>query len=119
MRRIALAAILLVAGCAAPQGQPQTSVAPPPVVQAPQPREQGAVIGMTAAELVAHFGSPALQVREGASLKLQFRRPNCVLDVYLYPSGGGAQRATHIDARLPSGLDTNPQTCVAQMDRGS
>ena len=75
---------------------------------------------MTAAELVTHFGSPALQVREGTSLKLQFRASNCVLDAYLYPpANGGAQRVTHIDARLPSGADTDPQACAAQLDRGS
>jgi hypothetical protein len=75
---------------------------------------------MTAGDLLAHFGPPALQVREGNSLKLQFRSATCVMDVYLYPSpAGGAARATHIDARLPSGVDTNVQACATQLNRGS
>lgn len=117
MRRIVLALPLVLAGCAsAPQRIETTGAAPVTEVQvAPQ---SGTVIGMTAAELVAHFGNPALQVREGTSLKLQFRSPACVLDTYLYPAIGG-QRVTHIDARLPSGVDTDPQACVRQMERGS
>jgi hypothetical protein len=76
------------------------------------------VIGMTAEDLVSHFGNPALQVREGNSLKLQFRSPGCVLDAYLYPPpGGGAQRVTHVDARLPSGADTDAQRCASQLNR--
>ena len=118
MRRIALAMILLVAGCAAPRQPTPAAPTPPPVTSQPQPEERATVIGMTAAELVSHFGSPALQIREGNSLKLQFRTPGCVLDAYLYPTaGGGAQRVTHIDARLPSGVDTNAQACAAQLDR--
>jgi hypothetical protein len=120
MRRIApaLTLAILVAGCArAPQ--PEAAL-PPPVAAAPQPPERGSVIGMTAAELVSHFGNPALQVREGNSLKLQFRSPGCVLDAYLYRSPrGGAQRVTHVDARLSSGADTDAQRCADQMARGS
>ena len=117
MRRIAFALPLLVAGCAsAPQRIETTTAAPVTQIQvAPQ---SGSVLGMTAAELVSHFGNPALQVREGTSLKLQFRSPACVLDTYLYPGPSG-QRVTHIDARLPSGVDTDAQACVGQMERGS
>ena len=49
---------------------------------------------------------------------VQFRSAACVLDTYLYPAAGG-QRVTHIDARLPSGVDTDAQACVRQMERGS
>jgi hypothetical protein len=123
MRRIIppLALTLVLASCAAPrQPEPATAAAPAPVVIAPQPAESGAVIGMTAGDLLAHFGPPALQVREGGSLKLQFRSPACVLDAYLYPSPeGGAARVTHVDARLPSGLDTHRDACAAQLGRGS
>ena len=119
MRRftIALAPTLVLAACAtAPRQIETTGAAPVTEVQvAPQ---SGSVIGMTASELVSHFGNPALQVREGTSLKLQFRSVACVLDTYLYPSAGG-QRVTHIDARLPSGVDTDAQACVRQMERGS
>jgi hypothetical protein len=118
MRRIAFAMILLVAGCAAPRHPAPVASTPPPVTSPSQPDDRASVIGMTAPELVSHFGSPALQIREGNSLKLQFRTSSCVLDAYLYPTvGGGAQRVTHIDARLPSGVDTNAQACAAQLDR--
>ena len=60
----------------------------------PAPQLRGGLIGLTAAELVQRLGSPALQIREGQSLKLQFRSPSCILDAYLYrPAGGqGAER---------------------------
>jgi hypothetical protein len=125
MRRIlpALALTFILASCAAPRApQPATAPAPAPgpVVVAPQPQESGSVIGMTAGDLLAHFGPPALQVREGNSLKLQFRSSNCVMDAYLYPSpAGGAARVTHIDARLPSGADTNAQASATQRNPGS
>ena len=68
---------------------------------------------MTAGELVQRFGQPALQVREGPGLKLQFRGP-CVLDAYLYPpdSGRGAERVTHVDTRLASGIATDQAGCI-------
>ena len=123
MRRIipVLALTVVLAGCAAPRAS-QPAPAPAPIVArpAPQPQESGPVIGMTAGDLLAHFGPPALQVREGNSLKLQFRSATCVMDAYLYPSpSGGAARVTHIDARLPSGADTNAQACATQLNRGS
>ena len=117
MRRLTFALILVVAGCAAPRQPAPVASTPPPAITPSQPEDRASVIGMTAAELVSHFGSPALQIREGTSLKLQFRTASCVLDAYLYPSAGGIQRVTHIDARLPSGVDTNAQACAAQLDR--
>ena len=73
-------ALLLSACLARPAVEPQ--VAQP--VPATRPGA-GQLIGFTTSDLVAHFGSPALQVREGTSLKLQFRGQLCVLDAYLYP----------------------------------
>src|SRR6476659_5268573 len=114
MRRILLAPTLFLAGCAtAPQ--PQAPVTqPPPVVSAPQPRIHGNLIGYSAAELVGHFGNPALQVREGQGLKLQFRSLLCVLDAYLYPpaTGSGPPRVTYIDTRVPSGANAAPAGCI-------
>jgi hypothetical protein len=115
MRRIlAFATLLFVAGCAtAPQPQPQpTSVTPP------KPHIRGDLIGLTAGELVQRFGSPALQVREGQGLKLQFRASRCILDTYLYPPAGaaGPERVTYVDARLRSGADTDQRGCVAALE---
>jgi hypothetical protein len=113
MRRILLAFALLVAGCATAPRQP---VVQPAVAAGPQ-RVVAGLLGLTATELLSHFGTPALQVREGAGLKLQFRSSRCVLDAYLYtPPGGGAERVTHIDARLPSGVDADQAACVSALD---
>ena len=109
MRRLlTLSLALVLAGCAARPQQPAT-VTPP----APQPIESGSLTGLTAQELVARFGTPALQIREGTSLKLQFRGPRCVMDAYLYPSGGsGTLKVTHVDTRLPSGGDMDQAACI-------
>jgi hypothetical protein len=117
MRRLALTSTLFLAACAT---APQQPVAQPVAVAPPQQARSG-LLGLTAAELVAHLGNPALQVREGTSLKLQFRSRRCVLDAYLYPSPGtGApMRVTHVDSRLPSGVDTDQAACVSALENPS
>jgi hypothetical protein len=115
MRRIVPAFALLVAGCASTPEQP---VAQPAGMPLPQVRS--GLLGLSAAELVAHFGNPVLQVREGAGLKLQFRSPRCVLDAYLYAApAGGIERVSHVDARLPSGADTDQAACVSALENPS
>ena len=102
---------LLAAGCArTPEPQP---------VQAAPSRPAGpvsALIGLSANELIGHFGQPRLQVREGTGLKLQWTSSGCVLDVYLYPEGG-RERATHVDSRRPSGDRIDQRSCVATLTR--
>ena len=119
MRRFALIAALLVAGCT-----PTPDVQPMPTPQFPTrptspvvPQQRGDLIGLTAAELVQRLGNPALQIREGQSLKLQFRAPSCILDAYLYrpASGQGIERVAHVDARLRSGADTNQIACISAL----
>jgi len=113
MRRITLFATLFAAGCASTPAPPPQ---PEPVPVKPSPQLRGELIGLTAADLVQRLGTPALQVREGRSLKLQFRGAACVLDAYLYPpAGGGVERVAHIDARLRSGVDTDQRRCVAAL----
>jgi len=111
MRRVLpLSLTLIVAACATrPQPQPET-----PTVQSPTTREPGAIVGLTPQELVGHFGNPALQVREGTSLKLQFRGRTCVLDAYLYPQNG-VLRVTHVDARTLAGYDSDQAACIASL----
>jgi hypothetical protein len=115
MRRILpFAAALALAGCATrPAPQPQAQVPAP--VQKKELRTD--LIGASAGELIQAFGQPALQVREGAGLKLQWRGRSCVLDAYLYPQAGGGDRVTHVDARLPSGNDTDRDQCIASLAR--
>jgi CubicO group peptidase (beta-lactamase class C family) len=112
-RIVPLAAALLLAGCAArPAPQPQAA-APAPV----QKKELSTdLIGATAGELIQAFGQPALQVREGAGLKLQWRGRSCVLDAYLYLQGS-TERVAHVDTRLASGTDTERDQCVRSLSR--
>ena len=111
MRRfIAFSLTLALAACA-----PRLQQTPAPQVPA-QPQETSSLVGLSAQELVGRFGRPALQIREGNSLKLQFRGSRCVMDAYLYPSGGsGALKVTHIDTRLPSGGDIDQAACVLSL----
>ena len=110
MRLILLACALLLAGCATAPAPPE----PQPLPPAPQPRPaSGSLIGLNAAQLVGQFGNPALQVREGTSLKLQFRNAQCVLDAYLYPQANNELRVTHVDTRAPSGVHTSQAVCVS------
>jgi hypothetical protein len=116
MRRLILASTLLLAACATRPQQQSVEEAPPPVSTSPQTRS---VLGLTANELLGYFGKPALQIREGSSLKLQFRSRQCVLDAYLYPSRGGQLRVTHLDARAASGVDVDQAACVASLESPS
>ena len=115
MRRHVFLASLLVAGCETVPEQPQPQL---PTVTPARPHVRSELVGMTATELVERLGSPALQVREGQGLKLQFRASRCILDAYLYPPPGAAApvRVTHVDARLRSGADIDQKGCVAAIE---
>jgi hypothetical protein len=113
MRRLILASTLLLGACAT---RPQAPVAESPVIpQQPLPREPRLLLGLTAQTLVGHFGNPALQIREGESLKLQFRTSRCVLDAYLYPQGG-TLKVTHVDTRTASGARFDQATCISELE---
>jgi len=113
MRRLLFASTLLLAACATAPQQQQQPVAQIPVVAQPQPAEAGALVGLSVSALVGYLGNPQFQVREGSSMKLQFRSDRCVLDAYLYPDGGsGPLRVTHIDTRTPAGVDTSQAACI-------
>ncbi len=105
---------MFIAACAP---RPAVQTAPPPQAARPpvqvSPHIGSDLIGMTASELVQRFGQPALQIREGPGFKLQFRG-QCVLDAYLYPpeNGRGAERVTHVDTRLQSGIETDQAGCI-------
>jgi hypothetical protein len=109
MRAIAVTIVaILLAGCAT---APRPGEPPPP----PPPQVRGGIIGMTADELVRRFGTPALNIREGQSLKLQFRSPVCVLDAYLYPSGNAPHRVTHVDTRTRVLAPIDQAICIRSL----
>jgi hypothetical protein len=117
MRRIlALSAILFAAACAP---RPQATSTPVPPQPPPQQVRQSSLYGLNPQELVGHFGKPALQVREGSSVKLQFRGQRCVLDAYLYPSRDGQMRVTYVDTRGPSGADMDQAACILALETPS
>ena len=119
MRRIVPAVTLFLAACATRPVQPVVEQ-PRPVTPAPA-KPRSAIVGLSAAELVGHFGNPALQVREGVGLKLQFRSSRCVLDAYLYPpeNGSGVPRVTYVDTRLPSGAAADQAACISALENPS
>ena len=113
MRYLIPTALLFVAACA-PRPAPQP-IQPPEPTSAPASADRHdhrTLNGMTANELIEHFGKPRLQVREGDGTKIQFAGPSCVLDFYLYPAQGGAPRVSHIDARNFQGGNADAQSCV-------
>lgn len=118
LRRLAPLLILLLAACAsdprARVGEPQ----PLPAPLRPSNHQHGQLTGLGVGELGELFGAPALQVREGPGLKLQYRGGGCVLDAYLYATadGRGVERVTHIDTRLASGADTDQVNCEAAIE---
>jgi hypothetical protein len=118
MRRLTPALTLFLAGCATRPQQP-----PPPVQQpapvAPVQRQTTRLTGMTQRDLVGYFGTPALQIREGSSLKLQFRSSTCVLDAYLYPGQNGVLRVTYVNTRTLTGADTDQAACISALGLAS
>ena len=116
MRRILpFAAALLLTACASRPEQPAQVQTP----AAPVKKELSAdLIGASAGDLIRAFGTPALQIREGSGLKLQFRSRACILDAYLYPAQqGGAEQVTYVDARTSSGSPTDGAQCALSLSQ--
>lgn len=115
-------AVALLTSCAARPAAParpasaSSALVSVPPGQAP-PGAPDAVLGRSAQALLTLFGQPALDVREGDARKLQFLNDSCVLDVYLYPRGGGDALVTHVDARLPDGRDADRAACIVSLQQ--
>ena len=116
LRRLALVLLALVSACAQSPERPEELPAPKPTPSpAVQPRETGSLIGLNGAELTTRLGRPALQIREGNSVKVQYRGSRCVLDAFLYPGARSEYRVTHVEARTLAGIDTNQEACIASL----
>jgi hypothetical protein len=111
MRILAASSLsLLLAACAT---APRPGL---PTETPPSAHTRGPIIGLTADELVRRLGTPALQIREGTSLKLQFRSAQCVLDAYLYPSGQAPHRVTYVDTRNRALVDVDQALCIRSLE---
>lgn len=124
LRHPALFALLLLTACAtaAPPPPPRRDAPPPP-----PPPGLARLYGRDAAAVLAMLGPASLDRSEGPARQLQFVRPPCVLDVYLYPVSGqpigtgiagrpvGAGRSvvTGAAARKPDGSRIEPGACLA------
>jgi hypothetical protein len=102
--------LLLMAACTTTAVVPPVVVAPP---VAPLPPGLARLAGLEEARVTALLG-PASMVRdEGPARQLQFIRPPCVLDVFLYPRGsGGAKLVRTAAARRADGSRMEPGVCL-------
>lgn len=92
---------------------PSPSVLPTPPAPPPPP---GLVllINTDAAVVTRLLGPASAERSEGPARALQFVRPPCVLDVYLYPpTPGAAPRVRTAAARKPDGSRIDPGACLA------
>lgn len=109
---------LALAGCAT-----TATVAPPPVRPPIIPIPGGtagltSVIGQPGGALIALFGPPSADVREGTARKLQFGNSTCVLDAFLYPKETGEPVVTYVDARQTDGSPIDRASCVMALQLG-
>ncbi len=121
--------ILMLSACGGGTPPPvSTGASPPPARAAHIPVERshnradegdGPLAGRNADALIALFGQPRLDRREGAARVLQFTGRDCTLDAYLYPPRERAEHiVTHVDARRASdGADMDADQCVVALRR--
>ena len=85
---------------------------PPPAPPAPPPPGLDRIVGSSAAGVIALLGPASLDRSEGPARQLQFVRPPCVLDVFLYPGVNGTPAVRTAAARKPDGSRIDPGTCL-------
>lgn len=89
--------------------------APVAAVPAPPPPPPGLarIIGADAAAVTALLGAASRDVREGPARLLQFVRPPCILDLYLYPAASGVAQVRTAAARRADGSRIEAGACLA------
>jgi hypothetical protein len=114
LRSLSLLALLLIAACATPA----PPAAKPRVAAVPLPPPPGLarLYGRDAAAVLALLGPASMDRSEGLARQLQFVRPACVLDVYLYPVGG-TLAVNGAAARKPDGSRIEPGVCLGLIAR--
>jgi hypothetical protein len=107
MRFWLLLPTLALAACATTPGPVAT---PPP---APPPPGLSRLVGLEVGGVTKLLGPASLDRSEGTARLLQFIRPPCVLDVYLYPPTPGAPaKVRTAAARKPDGSRIDPGACL-------
>ncbi|WP_233997248.1 hypothetical protein [Porphyrobacter sp. HT-58-2] len=95
---------------------PRSTIVVVPQVMAAQGLE--GVIGSSASGLTRRLGVPRIDLVEGDARKLQFAGAACVLDIFLYPPGAGAEpTAAHVEARLrQGGAPVDAGACIREIE---
>jgi len=108
---IAVAALLIVAGCG--ETPPPKPIAAPPVTFAPVPGLER-IIGKPATTATGLLGVPGLDRRDGPGRSLQFVAAGCILDLYFYPDpAAGQPTARYAEARHADGKPDATARCFA------
>jgi hypothetical protein len=72
------------------------------------------LLGRAGSEITGWLGPPDFRRADGAAELLQYRSSSCVLDLYLYRSGGlDDYRVKHIEARDRAQAPLSPQSCLS------
>lgn len=106
---------LWLAGCAT---TPTIQSAPPAPLIAPDPPGLVQVLRKDEAAITALLGRPSMARTEGPARQLQFIRPPCILDIFLYPAAQSpaAQSAVKLartaTARRPDGTAMDAGSCL-------
>jgi hypothetical protein len=103
---------------------PPTPPSPLAAAPAPLPPLPTDLTGMAAAEVVALLGSPDFRRGEPPGELWQYRRPDCVLDVFLYADKRGAH-VVHTETRPRrtvvaadgGGCDASPASFTSRQNR--
>jgi hypothetical protein len=108
-RAFALALLLALGACAtSPAGLSAARVAKQPL----PPSGLQRIIGSAAEGVTALLGPASLDRSEGPARLLQFIRPPCVLDVFLYPGKAGVPVVTTAAARKADGSRIEAGACL-------
>lgn len=112
LRSWPLVLCLCLSACATKAPPLAAPIAAPP----PPPPGLAQLINTDAAAVTRLLGAASLDRSEGAARALQFVRPPCILDVFLYPPTPGAPpRVRTAAARKPDGSRIDPGACLAMI----
>ncbi|WP_439533585.1 hypothetical protein [Polymorphobacter sp.] len=101
--------LAVLAGCTSAPTAPPVVTAPPPP---PLPPGLARLVGLYEPRVLALLGPASMARDEGPARQLQFIRPPCVLDVFLYPvANARAPQVRTAAARRPDGSRMEPGIC--------